>query len=237
MILEIRIPKNSKCLVHEGDKIDFNTPFIEGKSESEIKINVSQKLGIAPDKIFRYLKKLVGEEVEKGQTLAIKKGFLGNTKIVSEYAGIIQEVDHNSGEMVMTAYEGESNSINCYFKGKVKKIEGHEVKLEVEKTEQFSLKSGHFEFGGETYFFKENEGDLVGDLGNKILIGNAIPSFYQIKAEALGISGFLTLEKLESSTDLPLAQLKNIADMEKIEKLNFPYCIIDKISSKIIFYK
>ncbi|KKP66601.1 MAG: hypothetical protein UR68_C0029G0006 [Candidatus Roizmanbacteria bacterium GW2011_GWA2_35_19] len=237
MILEIRFPKSSKCLVHEGDKVDFNTPFIEGKSESQIKINVSQKLGIEPDTIFRYLKKLVGEEVEKGQTLALKKGFLGNTKIVSEFSGIIREVDHNSGEMVMTAYKGQSNSINCYFKGKVKKIEEHEVRLEVEKTEPFSLKSGHLEFGGESYFFKEDENSLIGSLDNKILIGNSIPSFYQIKAEALGVSGFLTLEKLKEATDLPFAQLKNIADMEKIIKLNFPYCITDKVNSKIIFYK
>ena len=78
MIINVQTDEKSNCLIKEGDKVDFETPFFEKISQSTVTIDVSKKLDIDPGKIFRYLKKLVGEEIKKNQIIALKHSFLNS---------------------------------------------------------------------------------------------------------------------------------------------------------------
>jgi len=237
MIINIQISEKSNYLIKEGDKVDFETPFREKFSQSTITIDIAKKLDIDPSKIFRYLKKLVGEEIKKNQIIASKHSLLNSIKLVSEYDGHIKEVDHNTGKITLNIDRNEKSIEKCFFKGKIKSIKDKEVKIEVNKGDEYSLKIASTNFGGEVLYLK-NEDDLYSsNVSKKIVIVDSISDYFQTKAEALGARGFVTLIKLSDPTELNQVLIKNIDDIKKIIKNNYPYCIINQQDNKIIFYQ
>lgn len=234
MVITIEIPDGVKCLLKENQEVDFATPLFEKRAVALKTINVARQLNIEPSKIFHYLKKLVGEEIEKGETLAVKKGVFSQATVLSDTDGEIREINHELGEVIVTTKGHDKNIQKSYFTGLVKKIENHKIKLEVKKSEEFPLKTASGYFGGAVYYLKD---DKLEDVGKKILIAKEISPFVQTKADALGAAGFVTLNKLDDATGVNCAQLKNIPDIEKIQRLSFSYCLIDKKNSKIILYE
>lgn len=239
MVITISIPETGRCLLKENQKIEFGIPYIEKKTESKVEVEVARKLDIDPSKIFHHLKKLVGEKIVKGETLALKKGIFTTARVKSEYDGTIQEINHNSGVVIITTEVGDNKTFNSFFKGKVKKISDMEIKLEVEKADEYKLANSTGDFGGQTFYFTEKTHDIrSSDVSMGVVVAEGINPFMQTKAEALGCTGFVTMEKIEERTDgVSYAQLKSIGDIEKIIKHNYPYCLIDKKNSRIVFYK
>lgn len=238
MVITLSIPETGHCLLKENQKVEFGVPYLEKKSESKVEVEVAKKLDIDPGKIFHYLKKLVGEKIKKGETLALKKGMFSTSRVKSDFDGVVQEIDHNNGVVVITTEVGDNHTFNSFFKGKVKKIEDNELKLEVEKAEEYHLANATNDFGGGAFYLKEDSDIKSSDVTSNVVIADSITSFMQIKAEALGTAGFVTMAKIEEkANDVNYAQLKNIGDIEKIKKHAFPYCLIDKKNSRIVFYK
>jgi len=234
MVINLDIPDGVKCLLKENQDVDFATLLFERRTESLKTINVAKRLNIEASKIFHHLKKLVGEEVKKGEALAVKKGLFSTLSVESDVDGVIKEINHNSGEVIMTTTGHDKKIQKSYFAGRVKKIENHKIRLEVKDADEFPLKAASADFGGPTYYLKN---DLSDEVGNKVVVAKELSPFLQTKAEALGVIGLVTLNKLEEAPDINFAQIKNIADVEKIQKLSFSYCLIDKKNSKIILYE
>ena len=234
MVITIVIPDGVKCLLKENQGVDFTTALFEKKTESLKTVNVAKSLNIDASKIFHYLKKLVGEEIKKGEPLAVKKGMFSTNSVESEYDGVIKEINHNLGEVIMTTTGHDKKIQKSYFTGHVKKIEDKKIKLEVKDAAEFPLKAASADFGGEINYLKK---DFSDEVGGKIVIAKEISPFLETKVDALGAVGLVTLNKLEDEPDVNFGQIKNIADIEKIQKLSFPYCVIDKKNSKIILYE
>ena len=237
MIITIPIDEKSKYLIKEGDKVDFDTPFKEKFFQSTVSIDVAKKLDIDPNKIFRYLKKLVGEEIKKNQVIASKHNLFSSIQLVSEYNGHIKEVDHNLGKVTLIIDSKEKSIEKCYFKGKIKSLKDKEIKIEVGKGEEYPIKNASNNFGGEVLFLKKESDLISSNVSNKIIIVDTISDYFQTKAEALGARGFVTLLKLSDTTNLHQALIKNIEDMKDIIKNNYSYCIIDQKNNNIIFYQ
>ena len=238
MILTISIPDNSKCLLQPGQKVDHDTLFLENKISSEESIVIAKRLHIPSDKIFKYLKKFVGDTVNKGEILAEKKSLITTLSILSDFSGIIKEINHNDGNVIVSTITPQSKQIKAYFKGEVFELEKNQLKIKVEKVQEFDLKQVTANFGGETFYLKDASKPISDpQTSNKIMVIESITPYLKTKAEALGIRGFVTLKKLSQDSNLPHAQIKNIEDFKKILHLNFPYCLIDKQYSKIYFYK
>lgn len=236
MELNIQFLENEKCLLKEGQKADFETPFLEKNTVNKIKIPVSKKLEVNPANIFRYLKKLVGENIKKGDLLAEKKGFFGNKRIVADSDGIVKEIDHINGQIVVDVFTENKKTANSYFIGKVKKISNQTITVDVGKGETFELKNSSNSFGGQVFYFHDQTNISSANIDGKIVIAESINSFSQTKLEALGASGIVTLLKLEEESEIAQAQIKNINDMKKILKLKLPNCCINKKEEKIYFY-
>jgi hypothetical protein len=227
-----------KCLLKIGQRVDFNTPYLEKKTATAAQIPVAKKLGISPTHIFRYLKKFVGETIKKGEVLAIKKSLIASTKVVSEQAGVIAEIDHQEGTVTISSIKEKTDSITAFFKGEVLAIKKEEILLQVEKGESFSIKTATWDFGGETFYLPSLSSTLsTSQLANKILVSDTLSSYLQSKVEALGALGFVLLTKPTQPSDFPFAQIKNIDDFKKIKELHFPYCLISKTRSTIYFYQ
>lgn len=237
MLITIPISTTDKCLFKEDQAVDFETPFLQKKIEEEINIPIAKNLNVAPQKIFHYLKKFVGENIEKDQIIAINKGLFTSKKIFSKYTGLIKNINHSDGSITISSKTEIENTINSYFKGKVNKIKKNELLIEVGKGEQFPGKNIEFNFGGPVYYLKTNSDFQSENVFDHVIVCENISSYYKTKAEALGCRGFLSLNKLQDETNVPLAQIKNIDDYKKILKLELSYCTIINPSSTIYFYQ
>lgn len=235
MLISIAIPDEAKCLLKSGQAVEFNVPFLEKRKEIEKDVFVGQKLDVKPEKIFHYLRKFVGENVAKGDILAIKKDFFGTKKILSDYDGVIKEIDHSEGKIIIAVKSSEPDNIRTFFKGEVHEIKKGELVIKTGAGKSFGLKQATNDFGGETYYF-ENQRLTVTDVTNKVLVGQSIADYVRTKAEALGAIGFVTLEKIQENINCHLAQINSFDDLKEITKLKYSYCLVDKRNSKIYFY-
>ena len=237
MVISIPIFDFDRCLLKEGQLVDFNTPFLEKKVEEEINIAIAKNLNVPPQKIFHYLKKFVGESIEKNETIASNKGLFTTKKVISKHSGLIKEINHSDGSITISSKTEVQNTINSFFKGKVDKIKKNEVTIEVEKGEQVPAKNVGVNFGGKTFYSDNNSHFLSENIFNSIIVCENITSYLKAKAEALGCQGFLILSKLTEESGISHAQFKNIDDYKKIVKSKFPYCTVVNASSIIYFYK
>ncbi|MFA6016621.1 MAG: hypothetical protein WC744_00870 [Patescibacteria group bacterium] len=237
MGITIPFDVSDHCLLKEGQTVDFDTPFLQKKVEEEVIISIAKNLSVSPQKIFHYLKKFVGESIEKNETIAINKGLFTTKKIVSKYSGLIKEINHSDGSITILSKTETENTINTFFKGKVNKIKKNELTIEVNKGEAFPLKNVNKNFGGKAFYSEENSDFNSENVFNSVVICENITSYYKAKAEALGCQGFLSLSKLIEESEIPFAQLKNINDYKKIIKTKFTYCTILSNSSTIYLYQ
>ena len=236
MFITIPFSISDRCLLKEGQTMDFETPFLQKKVEEEVNISIAKNLNVPPQKIFHYLKKFVGELIEKNETIAINKGIFTTKRIVSKYTGLIKEIDHSNGSITILSKTKTENTVNSYFKGKVNKIKNNELTIEVNKGEQFPGKNIYQNFGGKAFYSDKNSNFNSENIFNSIVVCENITSYYKAKAEALGCQGFLSLSKLTEESEIPYAQFKNINDYKKIIKTKFTYCTILSDSSTIYFY-
>lgn len=225
------------CVLKENQEVDFETPFLQKKTEEEVNISIAKNLGVSPEKIFHYLKKFVGEVIEKDETIAINKGVFTTKKVISKYSGLIKEINHSDGSITILSRTETENTINSFFKGKVEKIKKNEISIEVGKGEEYPGKNIEQNFGGKTFYANENLDFNSENIFNSIVVCENITPYYKAKAEALGCKGFLSLSKLADDSDILNAQLKNINDYKKIIKTKFTYCTMLSNSSTIYFYQ
>lgn len=237
MIISIPLDKKDDIQVKPGQKVDFGTPLGHDTTVTEVKILLSEKLGLQPKKIFSYLKKFVGDEIKKGDLLAEKKGVFSIKKYLSEHEGIIKEVNHDQGYLVVKTTVVEGREKKAYFKGEVAEVEKDSLKLKVNKYKEFTIKEDAKNFGGPAVYIKSaSDIDFNSDFENKIICVEAFSGLDQVKLEALGAAGFVTMAGLPESTGLAACRVKDPHDWEKILEANFPYCLIDGNNNTIYFY-
>lgn len=238
MFLNIPIADDVNCLLKTGQTVDFNSPFLEKKSTTDLSVEVAMKLRIPSHKIFNYLNKFVGDTVKKGDILAKKKALLNNAVVVSESEGVIKEINHLDGKIIISAENSKINRINAFFKGEVVELKKNNLKLKVGQLHEFNLKIASDYFGGEAFYLKDSSNPMFAtQTSNKIMIIESVASYIITKAEALGIKGFITLKNPPQDSILPKGQIKNIDDFNKILHLKLPNCFIDKYNNKIYFYR
>lgn len=237
MLITIPISVSDHCLLKEDQMVDFETPFLQKKVEEEVNISIAKNLNVSPEKIFHYLKKFVGESIEKDEIIAMNKGMFTTKKIVSKYSGLIKEINHSNGSITILSKTEIENTVNSFFKGKVSKIKKNELSVEIGKGEQFPAKNISQNFGGKTFYVDKNLNFYTENVFNSIVVCEDITSYYRSKAEALGCKGFLSLSKLSEDLETPFAQFKNINDYKKIIKTKFSYCTVVSNSSTIYFYQ
>ena len=234
MLVTVPIAEGSTCLLKAGQEVDFDTPFLKTGKEVETIIPLSKKLGVPSSKIFRYMKKLVGDTVTKDEVLASKKTLFSETHIKSESEGVLKEINHYEGSVVIMGKSDEDHVIKAFFKGQVESVKKIEITLKLGTGTAFALKKPDASFGGK-WLAQEDTEKIAQDLVRTILFAETLNSYFVAKTEAMGAVGYVTLTKVETS--LPTAQLKHIEDVKKVVSPDFAYCFVDSISSKMYLYK
>ncbi|MBI4973625.1 hypothetical protein HZC27_03385 [Candidatus Roizmanbacteria bacterium] len=237
MILTIPLPERGKPLIKVGQRVDFNTPLFEEKIHKEVKVFISQKIGVSPKKIFQHLKKLVGDTIQTGDLLAENKSFMAGRRYTSEHTGILKEINHIDGSILIEVSSTDRAVRNAFFIGEAVKIEDGSLQIKVASAHEYEIKNGKDSFGGKAVYVK-NENDSYDEesVSGNVVIANTISGYHQTKMEALGASGFATLHILNEITSTPAVLFKQIKDFEDAVKHHLPYCFIDGKTSKIVFY-
>lgn len=236
MILSIPIPEKGKLLIKVGQSVDFNTSLYEEQIAHEVKIIISDKIHVPSQKIFQYLKKVVGETVQKGEILAEKKSLLSATRYKSEWEGILKEINHIDGSILIEVATSNAFVKKAFFSGEIAKIEKGEVQLKVNKMRECEGKEITNLFGGKVFYLRKDVEINEESIQTAIVVAESISGYTQIKMEALGARGFITLRSLSEETDIPQVLFKTIKDYEENIKNPFPYCIVYPLGSKIVFY-
>ena len=237
MILTIPLPEQGKPLIKVGQRVDFNTPLYEEKIHKEVKVYISQKIGVSPKKIFQHLKKLVGDTIQTGDLLAENKSFMAGRQYTSEHTGILKEINHMDGTILIEVIGDDHAVKRAFFTGEIVRIEDGSLQIKVAVANEYEIKNAKDTFGGKTLFIKKENNIYDEDrVSGNVVVADTISEYNQTKIEALGASGFATLHVLSESTSTPAVLFKQIKDFEDAVKHHLPYCFIDGKTSKIIFY-
>lgn len=239
MTITIPVPPDIKLLIKDNQMVDFKTPLWQKVSKNEVTIPVAKDLSIEAGEIFLHLTKVVGEEIKKGELLARKKTILGEKKYLSEYDGVIKEIRHEDGSIVIGTSEDKAVKTLSFFKGEVENASKTEIKLKVKKAEEFELKEASSYFGGEIVFSDESSLPNLNpeDIEGKIICIRSLKPYNVAKLEVMGARGFVSQEALSQKSSLNFAQIKKPSDWETIHSLNLPYCLISKKTTIIYFYQ
>lgn len=238
MHLVFTVDTDNDLMIKKGQKVNFNDPLTKKRSSKEVKIPLSNILKIPSGAIFKSLKRFVGDQVKKGELIAEFKGMLSTKRYHSEFEGIIKEINHDEGAIIIETLSEESDTKHVFFKGDIININAKEVTLEVVNFKEYPVEKVTDDFGGEIFSVdKDMLSNISEDLVNgKIIITEKITPYEQVKIETLGGKGFIVLISEYQENSRPVAILKQAQDLEKIKKTEFTYCIVSKKNNKIYFY-
>jgi hypothetical protein len=240
MIISLPLPKNGVCLLKAGKKITFGEPFFQIYQTEEMIVPVAKKLNINPSQIFKYLKKFVGEKIEKNEILAEKKDLFSEKRIRCDKEGVIKQINHHDGTISICIKTDKKDTLTAFFSGEIFQIKEEVFEIKVKKGKVYPVKESNADFGGEVGYLLDDKSFFTlssYDVTNKFILVEQIDAIFQAKNEALGAGGFISLNKLPEKTDLYFAQIKNIDDFKNICYLKYPYCLNVKEKGIIYFYE
>ncbi|MEO6508851.1 MAG: hypothetical protein ABIO02_02765 [Patescibacteria group bacterium] len=245
--IEFTLSYDGELLIKKEDTVSFQTPLYNLQKKESISVPLAKLLGTDPTKIFQSLKKFVGDQVVKGDIIAESASFMSKRSYTSEYDGVLKEVDHQEGILIIEAGSEAQDTINCFFVGEVTDIKEEKsesgmnkatLKLKVKTSKEFELKDVTSDFGGEVVYCDDPiKAKLTADeVCDKVVVDDKVPSYEQVKYEALGAKGFVSVDTLPEPTQ-HFAQLSSEADFKKIFEHKHSYCLINKTDNKIFLYE
>lgn len=232
----ISIPGNLR--IKAGQLVDFDTPLIKSVTTEGFRVNVSEELGIPNDKIFMHTSKIVGDTVVANEILAERKTTFGTKKIASPKAGVIKQIDHETGTLVVESVSEMSNTIFAYFKGNVKELKGTTVTLEVSSSDSYSLKDVAGDFGGEI-LYRDNQrlANLSeNDLRNKVVLTESIRLAETVRLDVLGARGIISKEDIKEKEGVYSAELEDKTLWPALITSSHTHCIVDKKNCTLYLY-
>lgn len=217
-----KINDKIKLSVKEGQEITPQTIIGQKEEFREEKIvPLAAILGVSPSTVTKYLKTGIGEEVEKGQVIAVKKSMFSQTAFKSPYGGKIKEINLRNGEIIFgTINMGKVFDIILPINGKVKSIRSDELEITVSGIVLKGLKGkGPDVWGKIVYFPKENLEilDRFNNIENSIVCCNKLNEETSLKLEVIGTKG-LVVKLPPPKTNLPFILVED-SEFRKIINL------------------
>lgn len=196
-----RLPIQGEVLVKEGDVVTDDTIVArtEIPGDPEV-VNVATTLAVEPDEAKGYMLKKVGDSIEKGEPIALMKGFFGlfKTTCNSPVSGKLEHFSEETGQAIVRT-KPISVQIKAYIPGKVVKELPKEGVI-IQTTAAFI--QGIFGIGGETrgeimMLSKKPEdvlesSQITQECKGKIIIGGALVTSDGLrKAVEVGARGII----------------------------------------------
>ncbi len=238
MTISFDISVPGKLQLTPGQAVDFNTPLTRTFTKEVVRLQIAQELGIPNDKIFMHISKIVGDSVGANEILATKKSTFGSKQISSPTSGVITQIDHETGSVLIESSSENSGVTKCFFKGVVKEIKNSDITLEVKSSDKYKLKDVVGDFGGEVIYQNEqNLGDLTeDDLKNKVIFTESIKHGEAVRLDVLGANGVVTCEDFKEKEGILSAEVEDKNSWKAISETKHTHCIIDKKNATMYLY-
>ncbi len=238
MTISFDISVPGKLLLTAGQTVDFDTPLARTVTKDIIRLQIALELGISNDKIFMHVSKIVGDTVEANEILATKKSTFGSKQISSPKSGIITQIDHETGSILIETSSENSGVTNCFFVGEVKEVKKSEVTLVVKSFDQYKLKDVVGDFGGEIIYRDElHLADLTeDDLSNSVILTESIKPSEAVRLDVLGANGIVTREDIKEKEGVNSAEVEDKSSWKSISTTKHTHCIVDKKNATMYLY-
>ncbi|MFA9288539.1 MAG: hypothetical protein ACEQSA_01530 [Weeksellaceae bacterium] len=238
MKVPVRVSTDGELLIKVGQIVDFKTPLKRSKSKKHVTVPLADLLKFKPEKIFLLLKKGIGDALRKGEMLAESKTMFSTKQYVSEFDGVLKEIDHETGSIVVEVREGDQETEFCFFSGEVTGIEQDIIELKVNKVQEFPLAENK-QYVGSEVFYHFNPTDTVtdDDIDDKCICTLELSPLDNPKLEALGAKGLITFKKPSILSSIKHLFLKKEEDLHEVMKHQLPYCIVSLSGDTIYFYQ
>ena len=241
MRVQIQLPEHGRILVASGDLLDFSTPIFSSKTETQVVVQITSRLRIRPEKIFSVLQKSIGDSVKEHEVIAQKKGWLGSDKILIESSGVIKEICHEDGTVVISGESADLYTQQGGIKGEVVSVDAEGVTVLLKDARKFDLlpvsdvKSTYW--GGSCYYLDTSPYNLtIEQISGKVNVVHEATPYILTKCDALGGVGVVTGQTMPKHATFPCVQLQNSSDFEKIIELKKKNCTVDVHNHIIYFY-
>lgn len=238
MKLVIHLPEKGDLIVSTGQEVDFSTPMLRTSSTQLISLPIAEILQFHPEKIFLNLKKLVGDTIREGDLLAEHKTMFANKQFFSEYVGVIKEINHQIGTVIVEIETDKPRIVNCFFKGEISGIGDGVLELKVKHYKEFDINPVKEYFGAEIFYMMGNNGSLTEeDIEHKCIVTEEMKPYEQIKLEAFDAKGVITMPDSNIQTNLMKIELRQPADFATLKQLQYPCCIVGPSRNTIVIYE
>ncbi len=222
----------------DHQRVDLQTILAHTTQSEGFRLQVAQELGIPNDKIFLHMSKIVGDTVESNEILATRKSAFGSKQIASPLRGIIKEIDHETGSLVIETSTSTSNVLLSWFVGKIERSTDDSVTLAVQRAEQRAVKDVTTDFGGTILTIKEEQlRELTEEqVADAVIFVPTLHPAEMVRLDVLGARGIVTRDNMKEKDDIASAQLATPSDWDTLTMNEFTHCIVDKKNSTMYLY-
>lgn len=166
----------------------------QGENPKRVSLHLALLLKTKPSKVKKSLLKKIGEEINEGEIIAQKSHFLGKRRVKSPQAGILENLDEESGLLTIKA-GGADFSLLSPVEGKVAEIkENDKIVIEFKGVEIKAEKGSGSQKEGEMVVLDNSSAsffNLGSDLAGKIVAGKVWSLEALSKVRALGVGAVL----------------------------------------------
>jgi len=204
--LPILIPEGFTPVVTSGSNVKYGDLLAEKMTPLEQVLNIADALNISLAKVKHVLKKNPGDNVAKGDIIALKKNIFGKQQaiIISEIEGTVVRYERDSGNLVIrTDQQTASNKLFSPVEGKIDLCNNREIVIVTDK----AIVGGDIISGtkaeGELFILEESftqdgidnvlyylDSAAVG----KIILGGSFPRDVLVKGVGIGVLGFIGID-------------------------------------------
>jgi hypothetical protein len=241
--ISVLLPPDSTVLTHVGDAVTFDTEIARTsqKPTTSQTIQIAESLKFRPSKIFKHLKKNIGDKIYKGDVVATKDAVFATKKYIADADGILTSVNHHSGEIVIeyTSGEEKKSSLIALLEGTVNAVEKDKIVFKTSKILSIDLTEAPKDrIGGKVVITDDTNAMqlTMPQISGKIIVSSDVSDYVLSKFEALGAS-YIIVTKQFSNVSAHTLILQNEKDLQSI--IDFaPRAVYANAAEKsVTFYK
>ena len=201
--ITIKLESDWTVNTHIGDVLTFDTKIAEVAHTPSISENIpiAEILRFKPSKIFKHLKKNIGDKIYKGDILATKDGIFSTKKYIADSDGMLTGINHHIGEITLekSTYDSNISSICALVDGSVASIDQKSLEIKVGKTIVINIKQPlNVRFGGKVVITDNSQAILLSlpQVEDNIIVAQELSEYILSKLEALGARFIITSRSL-----------------------------------------
>jgi len=196
-----RLPIKGEVMVKDGDRVHPDTVVARALLPGPLQtMKLAEELGVEARDAPTFITLKVGDTVEKGQVVAMSKGFLGMGKkeVAAKFTGTIESISEVTGN-ILVREASIPVDVTAYIEGFIADVIPHEGAVVETRA---AMVQGIFGVGGERVGTIRvavsgprevlDASSIKDDDKGKILVGGSLVSYEAlVRGSAVGVTGFI----------------------------------------------